>query len=707
MRTGYSHIDKQEKANTLFGKTAISKAIWIVCLPGLLASFFGGLYSFLDQILIQKLIPDVWKLNDVYNATYFSNTNVYKQVFDQIFVSSNIVSIPNIFVIDNTYYQASQSMPVPEGYFNKDFISVFSDSIRSMPAITLNRDELEKYINNHQILDNIVLLFKNVYNSRVKDIGVGEISQLSNVSVIARQAVNSFQSVTLVGSSVIYLVPVGAGVYYTKAISYKYEKTGRDIWVMSFWTSLILCLAVTLVCFVLVGAGLQRQLIGTANLDKSILASFKANNTSNLINKINNIDMNSISVTDFKQYPKVILAYDNAIADISAEWGNQYSWIYISGFVIAGLFSLLSFMIRSEGRNFFVTIASIVANVLNVLLDWIFIKYFNLGLVGGASASVISWVINLLLYVGFVIYFNKKQATWLNFNDLFKVRFNIKIIIPIIILGISSFIRVIGVAVMFLVYNLLLIKISGQDFQNYHAGSTPLIVLFFVSLFGISDGGRPLVGYNYTNRNYKRVHQTFWWSLLVTFSYSIISYLIVFFAAKPVLVGLFNFQDPSINPMVQQIDNADLVTQYVRITMLRIVMFSITICGMMLFQGTNNIIRSYIASAIEGVFIAYVVFGILFGIALIAPKENNANVWIYVWGYAISPFITSIVVFSISIVYLKKDLNINNETKERKMNKLDLMQYNFFINEAKKYNLLTPQEQHEKEVKNNLQETLK
>lgn len=55
MNTGYSKIDKQEKANKLFGKTAIAKAIWIVCLPGLLAAFFAGLYRFFWSDLNSKI----------------------------------------------------------------------------------------------------------------------------------------------------------------------------------------------------------------------------------------------------------------------------------------------------------------------------------------------------------------------------------------------------------------------------------------------------------------------------------------------------------------------------------------------------------------------------------------------------------------------------------------------------------------------------
>lgn len=53
MNAGYSHVDKQEKVNKLFGKTAIAKAIWIVCLLGLLAAL--RVYTVFDQILIQKI----------------------------------------------------------------------------------------------------------------------------------------------------------------------------------------------------------------------------------------------------------------------------------------------------------------------------------------------------------------------------------------------------------------------------------------------------------------------------------------------------------------------------------------------------------------------------------------------------------------------------------------------------------------------------
>ncbi len=115
----------------------------------------------------------------------------------------------------------------------------------------------------------------------------------------------------------------------------------------------------------------------------------------------------------------------------------------------------------------------------------------------------------------------------------------------------------------------------------------------------------------------------------------------------------------------------------------------------MLFQGTNDVIRSYISSAIEGSFISYLVFGTVYGLSTVLLKTDNLNIWVYVSGYAISPFITSVVVLILSILFLRRNLNVKNETIERKMNRLDLMQYNFFVNEAKKYNLLTPQQQHE------------
>ncbi|WVH36810.1 hypothetical protein SE856_00860 [Mycoplasmoides gallisepticum] len=104
---------------------------------------------------------------------------------------------------------------------------------------------------------------------------------------------------------------------------------------------------------------------------------------------------------------------------------------------------------------------------------------------------------------------------------------------------------------------------------------------------------------------------------------------------------------------------------------------------------------SYVSSAIEGSFISYLVFGAVYGLSTVLPKTDNLNIWVYVSGYAISPFITSVVVLILSILFFRRNLNVKSETIERKMNRLDLMQYNFFVNEAKKYNLLRPQQQHE------------
>ncbi|ADC31105.1 conserved hypothetical domain protein [Mycoplasmoides gallisepticum str. F] len=56
------------------------------CLFTRLIGRFLRVYTvFFDQILIQKLVPEVWKLNDVYNDQHFSNISVYQRVFNEIF----------------------------------------------------------------------------------------------------------------------------------------------------------------------------------------------------------------------------------------------------------------------------------------------------------------------------------------------------------------------------------------------------------------------------------------------------------------------------------------------------------------------------------------------------------------------------------------------------------------------------------------------
>lgn len=698
MELGSSKFDKQSRAKRLFSEMPIKKSIWIVCIPGLLTYFFVGLYSFLDQVLIQILVPQVRTISDVYSGHY-SNFNLYSELANY-FSLNGISWIPN--VLPNGL-PAGIDNPAPSDYFSKNVIDYFNSKvidINTSPYIPITSDLFMGIIGNqiplHQggaqnSIDIVIRSLDNMYNHAGKfNENSSNFAELSSVSVIARQAVNSFGPVTYIGNAIVFLIPLGASVYYTKSISYKYEQTGRDIWATGFWTSIVLCLFGSLICLIMTGADFQRTMVGTVPIDNTVDLS--------TIPGISGPDASSSTITQAQKtaYIGAISLYTNKLADISADWGRQFSYLYSSALVITGTYSLLSYFIRAEGRNIYVTYWAVIANVLNVLFDWILIQYADLGSLGSALATFIGWNVNLIAYIGYVIYHNRRNSTWMSFGRLIKFKFNFKIIFPIIALGSSSFFRVIGLAISVIVYNQLLVNLGHQDFQNYHAAALPIVFLFFYALFGISDGGRPVIAYNYTQRNLVRVKQTFWWVLLVSLCYALIAFIIVCSIAEPVLT-IFHFgivgQPDGAGGTFGTADNIYNGANYLRSIMSRTLFFSIALCGMTLFQGTNNISRSVISSMMEGFFIAYITFGVFYGIAqAVGPDDGNLQTWIYVCSYGLSTLFAGLIIFAMSIDFLYRNLSPEYMKKHPKRSKLQMVEFNFFVAAAKREGLPSPAE---------------
>lgn len=706
MQLGSSKADKQSRAKRLFSEMPIKKSIWIVCIPGLLTYFFVGLYSFLDQVLIQILVPQVRTISDVYSGNY-SSFNLYSEL-SNYFSLNGISWIPNVLPDGSI---VSTTNTAPEGYFSENVINYFKNpanfspgfpdpdyDIRTSSYIPITPDLFMGSIGNgiplHQSgvqnsIDIVMRSLDNMYNKAGNfDPNSSNFVELSSVSVIARQAVNSFGPVTYIGNAIVFLIPLGASVYYTKSISYKYEQTGRDIWATGFWTSIVLCLFGSLVCLIMTGADFQRTMVGTVPINNNVNLDYFLKNPTLL-------DKTSTPSVDSTAYIGAISLYTNRLADISADWGRQFSYLYSSALVITGTYSLLSYFIRAEGRNIYVTYWAVIANVLNVLLDWILIQYADLGSLGSALATFIGWNVNLLAYIGYVIYHNHRNSTWMSFGRLIKFKFNFKIIFPIIALGSSSFFRVIGLAISVIVYNQLLVNLGGQDFQNYHAAALPIVFLFFYALFGISDGGRPVIAYNYTQRNLVRVKQTFWWVLLVSLCYALIAFVIVCGIAQPILT-IFHFgvpgQPDGNGGTFGTADNIYNGANYLRSIMSRTLFFSIALCGMTLFQGTNNISRSVISSMMEGFFIAYITFGIFYGIAQAVGGTDNLHTWIYVCSYGMSTLFAGLIIFAMSIDFLYRNLSPEYMKKHPKRSKLQLVEFNFFVAAAKREGLPSPEE---------------
>ena len=75
--------------------------------------------------------------------------------------------------------------------------------------------------------------------------------------------------------------------------------------------------------------------------------------------------------------------------DMILSYSCNYAYIIISGMMLSMFSSYLSLLIISEGKQKLVVIAAIVSNLINLLLDFIFIYYAQMAMIGGAIATLI------------------------------------------------------------------------------------------------------------------------------------------------------------------------------------------------------------------------------------------------------------------------------------------------------------------------------
>ena len=161
-------------------------------------------------------------------------------------------------------------------------------------------------------------------------------------------------------------------------------------------------------------------------------------------------------------------------------------------------------LIRAEGKISIAMGMTIVATLMNMVLNPILIGYFNLGIGGAAWATVIAMVLYSLLDVW---YFWTGRMTypvrWKNWKldwDLVK---------PILLVGGSAM----TLQIMFFVQQAVVFKsiayYGGADDQAFMGACYRVVVLLLLPSFGFSHALQPVVGINYGAQKYDRVREAF------------------------------------------------------------------------------------------------------------------------------------------------------------------------------------------------------
>ena len=222
----------------------------------------------------------------------------------------------------------------------------------------------------------------------------------------------------------------------------------------------------------------------------------------------------------------------------------DYGRIILIGAPFMITYSAIASIIRADGSPKYSMILLVVGAIINIILDPIFIFTFNMGVKGGAIATVIGQIVSCIMAL---VYIPKIKSVKLEKID-FKLD---KSITRTLGLGLSSFITQATVLALFVFMNNIMTKYGatskfGSDIPlSVYGVISKINSLYISTILGISIGSQPIIGFNYGAGNYSRVRETLKKVLVINMIVGII-FNTIFFLFPTELAGIFiSKTDPS------------------------------------------------------------------------------------------------------------------------------------------------------------------
>lgn len=228
-----------------------------------------------------------------------------------------------------------------------------------------------------------------------------------------------------------------------------------------------------------------------------------------------------------------ILVMLGANAETIQATADYLFWTVLLGSAPSILNVVLAYLVRAEGSSLHASIGTMCGCLLNIVLDPIFILPWglNLGAAGAGCATCLSNTVACLYF--FVLLFVKRGKTYVCIKpSMFRPSKQI-------VKGVC------GVGIPASIQNLL--NVTGMTILNNFTsayGSDPVAAMGiaqrvnmvpFQIAMGFSQGIMPLISYNYTSGNIKRMKKTFMFTAKISLGFILAVMLTFVFAAEPII----------------------------------------------------------------------------------------------------------------------------------------------------------------------------
>ena len=196
-------------------------------------------------------------------------------------------------------------------------------------------------------------------------------------------------------------------------------------------------------------------------------------------------------------------------------YAKEYITIYAIGTIFVQLTLGMNSFISAQGFSTISMMTVCIGAVTNIILDPIFIFVFNMGVAGAAWATIISQALSAL----WAVWFLSKGKSILRLKKE-NLHIDMKVLAPCIALGVAPFAMQATESVLVLCFNSSLLHYGGDLAVGAMTILSSVMQFAMLPLQGLTQGGQPIISYNYGAMQAQRVKKAFRLQTIACFTYS-------------------------------------------------------------------------------------------------------------------------------------------------------------------------------------------
>jgi putative MATE family efflux protein len=215
------------------------------------------------------------------------------------------------------------------------------------------------------------------------------------------------------------------------------------------------------------------------------------------------------------------------------EPAKVYYRIVLYGIPLLALSMMGNNVIRAEGAPKHAMIAMLIPSIGNLIMDYVFIYEWDMGMAGAAWATTISYFL-CLLYIAWFFLSGRSELLCSIKHFIFKWI----IVKEIGGLGFVTLARQATSSLLYLILNNVLFELGGESSVAVFGIIGRMMMFALFPVLGITQGFLPIAGYNYGAEKWDRVREVIFTSIKYACGLGVLIFICLFFFTREI-AGVF------------------------------------------------------------------------------------------------------------------------------------------------------------------------